>query len=103
MTSHCIVNLFLSSGNYPDIDKAAKVIAAINDIDHTQVKYDLLDKESSQPLQSCNPCCRDQVPTARSFSNKIHIGTPPPTYSHLLIKLVFLVTTGTIDTYCKLR
>jgi hypothetical protein len=35
-------------GNYPDIDTAAKAIATINSISHTQVKYDLLDKESYQ-------------------------------------------------------
>jgi hypothetical protein len=48
------LNIVFCVGNYPDIDAAAKAIATINSISHTQVKYDLLDKESYQ-LSPCTP------------------------------------------------
>jgi hypothetical protein len=48
------LNIVFCVGNYPDIDTAAKAIATINNISHTQVKYDLLDKESYQ-LSPCTP------------------------------------------------
>jgi hypothetical protein len=66
-------------GNYSDIDKAAKSIASINNIDHTQVKYDLLDKEGFSDNRVCGSVAdpddfdADPDPDPTSEKNRIWI------------------------------